>query len=152
MRYLILIIVGLLLTPMAWAVEALSTEELISHCDKYHDQEAGTDRVFCVRYIQGFIDGAVATDKRVAQNVVKEYEEEETFTQRAIRTRIGSRLNRYGSSVYAEFCLGDPIPLKEVVEHVVDSLADENLVANNPLARDVVYRMLRADYPCKQDD
>ncbi|MFC1695745.1 Rap1a/Tai family immunity protein [Pseudomonadota bacterium] len=152
MRYLILLVCGLLLTPTAWAVQALSTEELVSHCDMYHDQGAEKDRIFCVRYIQGFIDGAVATDERVAQNIVKEYEENESFSQRAARTRIGSRLDRYGSSVYAEFCLGDPVPLKEVVERVVDGLKDQALLANNPLARDLVYQALRTNYPCSKID
>ena len=107
--------------------------------------------MFCVRYIQGFIDGAVATDERVARNVVKEYEKEESYSQRAARTRIGNRLNRYGSSVYADFCLGDPVPLKEVVEHVVADLEDAERVKANPLARDVVYQTLRRDYPCETD-
>ncbi|NNJ64485.1 MAG: hypothetical protein HKP16_02885 [Xanthomonadales bacterium] len=152
MRFTILLLGALMASPAAWAVEALSTEELVSHCDKYYDEQATEDRVFCVRYVQGFIDGAVATDERVARNVVKEYEKEESFSQRAARTRIGNRLDRYGSSVYADFCLGDPVPLKEVVEHVVADCQNENLVNANPLARDLVYRTLRRNYPCEADD
>ena len=148
MRCFILIIAALLLAPAAHAVEALSTEELVSHCDKYSDPQAEKDRIFCVRYIQGFIDGAVATDERVAQNIFKEYEKEESFSQRAARTRIGSRLDRYGYTVYADYCLGDPVPLKEVVEHVVAAIENKDMVAANPLARDLVYRVLRRDYPC----
>lgn len=152
LRFTILLLGALMASPAAWAVEALSTEELVSHCDKYYDEQATEDRVFCVRYVQGFIDGAVATDERVARNVVKEYEKEESFSQRAARTRIGNRLDRYGSSVYADFCLGDPVPLKEVVEHVVADCENENLVNANPLARDLVYRTLRRNYPCEADD
>lgn len=136
----------------AFGVEALSSAELASHCEKYHDPDAGEDREFCVRYIQGFIDGAVVTDERVTRNVVKEYEQGETFAERAARTRIGARLERYGSSVYAEYCLGDPVPLAEVVEHVVEDLSDQALVAANPLARDVVYHTLRSNYPCRLAD
>jgi hypothetical protein len=102
------LIVSLLAAPTAQAVEALSTGELMSHCEKYYDEQAREDRVFCMRYIQGFIDGAVATDERVTRNVVGEYDEDETFSERAARTRIGTRLERYGASVYADFCLGDP--------------------------------------------
>lgn len=143
---------ALLAAPPAFAVEALSSAELASHCELYDNEDAGEDRAFCVRYIQGFIDGAVVTDERVTQNVVKEYGEGETFAERAARTRIGARLERYGSSVYAEYCLGDPVPLAEVVEHVVKDLEDAALVAANPLARDVVYHTLRAKYPCRFDD
>ena len=152
MRGLILLLGALFLMPSAWAVEALSTEELKSHCDLFHDEDAEEDRIFCVRYVQGFIDGAVATDARVAQNIIEEFEKSENFSQRATRTRIGSRLNRYGSSVYAEFCLGDPVPLREVVERVVDSLQNENLVENHPLARELVYRTLLNHYPCNITD
>jgi len=150
MRLLLLLLGTLLTSPLTWAVEPLSTTELVSHCDKYYDEQAAEDRVFCVRYIQGFIDGAVATDERVARNVVKEYEKDESYSQRAARTRIGNRLERYGSSVYADFCLGDPVPLREVVERVVADAQDDARVKADPLARDLVYRSLRQHYPCEQ--
>ena len=70
-RFAIPLLGALMASPAAWAVEALSTEELVSHCDKYYDEQATEDRVFCVRYVQGFIDGAVATDERVARNAMQ---------------------------------------------------------------------------------
>ena len=151
-RGLMLMTALLLAAPAALAVEALSTEELMSHCEKYYDEQAREDRVFCMRYIQGFIDGAVATDERVTRNVVGEYEQEESFSERAARTRIGTRLERYGPSVYAEFCLGDPVPLKEVVEHIVEDATDPKRVAANPLARELVYQTIREHYPCPDRD
>jgi len=136
----------------ARAVEALSTEELISHCAIFEQDPEGEDGIFCVRYIQGFIDGAVATDERVTYNVAKEYDRDETFTERAIRTRLGSRIDRYGPSYYAEFCLGEPVPLAEVARVVVaDLLALEDLEGRE-LARDVVYETLRNEFPCESDD
>ena len=136
----------------ARAVEALSTEELISHCAVYEEDADGEDGIFCVRYIQGFIDGAVATDERVTYNVADEYDREETFTERAIRTRLGSRLDRYGPSYYAEFCLGEPLPLAEVVRVVVADLLQLEDLEGRELARDVVYETLRREYPCDTDD
>jgi len=38
--------------------------------------------------------------------------------------------------------------LKEVVEHVVNDANSEEIVAANPLARDLVYQTLRNHYPC----
>ena len=151
-RIMFLLAGALAASPNLQAVEALSTAELVSHCKHYYNDEAIQDRIFCVRYVQGFIDGAVATDERVARNVVKEYGKEESFSQRAARTRIGNRLERYGSSVYADFCLGDPVPLKEVVEHVVADSQDEAWLQASPLARDLVYRSLREHYPCVVTD
>lgn len=152
MRGLMLMTALLLATPAALAVEALSTEELMSHCEKYYDEQAHEDRVFCMRYIQGFIDGAVATDERVTRNIVGEYDKDESFSDRAARTRIGKRLESYGASVYADFCLGDPVPLKEVVEHVVEDATDPKRVAANPLARELVYQTIREHYPCPDLD
>ena len=136
----------------ARAVEALSTEELISHCAIYEQDPEGEDGIFCVRYIQGFIDGAVATDERVAYNVANEYDRDETFTERAIRTRLGSRIDRYGPSYYAEFCLGEPVPLAEVARVVIADLLELEDLEGRELARDVVYATLRDEFPCESDD
>jgi hypothetical protein len=133
------------------AVEALSTEELISHCEIYPDDPDGKDGIFCVRYIQGFIDGAVITDERVTYNIADELDRNETFSERAIRTRLGSRMNRYGPSVYAEFCLGEPVPLKEVVDAVVGDLLKPGFTKGKKLAREAVYTTLRTTYPCSID-
>jgi hypothetical protein len=135
----------------AQAVEALSTEELISHCAVYDEDPDGKDGIFCVRYIQGFIDGAVATDERVAYNVADEYGRDETPTERAIRARLGARIDRFGSSFYAEFCLGEPLPLAEVASKVITDLLKLESLEGRELARDVVYETLRREYPCKTD-
>ena len=42
--------------------------------------------------------------------------------------------------------------LKEVVEHVVAALENDNLVKSFPLARDLVYTVLRNDFPCELKD
>lgn len=135
----------------AAAVEALSTEELESHCVYFDKDPESVDGVFCVRYIQGFIDGAVATDERVTNNVADEYEKDETFSERVIRTRIGTRLARFETH-YAEFCLGEPVPLKNVVELIIADFENSQRIANQPLARDFVYTTLRTQFPCESPE
>ena len=142
----------LLLAERAWSVEPLSTPELAEHCVLYHDDPDGKDAIFCVRYVQGFIDGAVATDARVLENIATEFEQDETFAERAIRSRIGSRVNRRGPTVYADFCLGEPDSLEEVVEKVVDDLANRKVLDEDLLARDAVFSTLRREYPCSPDE
>jgi hypothetical protein len=149
---LILATTALLAYSAAGAVEPLSTAELKLHCEVFEEDPDGEDGIFCVRYLQGFIDGAVATDERVTYNVADEADRDESFSERAIRTRVGSRLERFGPSVYAEFCLGEPVPLEEVVTKVVDDLLNEDFVRHMPLARDIVYATLRRNYPCENDD
>ena len=138
----------LLSTTSAKAVEALTTEELALHCSHYEKDPQGTDAVFCVRYIQGFIDGAVATDERVVSNIVTG-KEEETFSERATRTRLG-KMRLYGSTYSADFCLDNPIQLKEAVEKVVADLTNKTMLNKAILAREVVYQTFRTHYPCKK--
>ncbi len=141
-------VLSVLLTTNVRAVEALSTSELADHCSHYEKQPQGVDAVFCVRYIQGFIDGAVATDERVVSNIVSDKDKEETFSERAMRTRLG-KMKMYGSTYYADFCLGEPIQLKEIAAKVITDLTNDEITSKQPLARDVVYQTLRANYPCK---
>jgi len=142
----------LLLIRDAEAVEALSTPELAEHCAYYFEDPEGEDAVFCVRYVQGFIDGAVATDERVILNIATELDRDETFSDRVIRVRVGSRSKRFGPTVYADFCLGAPVPLKEVVEKVVHNLMNRRFLDDQLLARDAVFSVLRKEYPCEMDD
>ncbi|MGB5627080.1 MAG: Rap1a/Tai family immunity protein [Woeseiaceae bacterium] len=152
LRTFALIAVALtLLSGRADSVEPLSTPELAEHCAIYHEDREGKDAIFCVRYVQGFIDGAVATDARVLENIATEFDEDETFSERAVRNRIGSRINRRGPTVYADFCLGEPDSLEEVVEKVVDDLANRKVLDEDLLARDAVFSTLRREYPCDPD-
>ena len=152
-RYLVAVIAfacGVFASTEAEAVEILSAEELASHCAEFHEDPQGVDGEYCVRYIQGFIDGAVATDVRVMLNMEAE-QEKETFSERAKRTRMIDRNSLTRAAGYAEFCLGDPVPLVEVVEKVIVDL-DERVKATDSsgTARDVVYESLRRHYPCEQ--
>ena len=134
----------------AEAVEVLTAEELASHCEAFPDDAQGVDGEYCVRYIQGFIDGAIATDVRVMLNMEAERDEEETFTERAIRTRMIDRDLQLRASGYAEFCLGDPVPLAEVVGKVVADLEQRiKAMDSSGTARDAVYESLRRNYPCE---
>ena len=115
---LALLVLAFISHGSALAVERLSAAELASHCAQIKTNPEGVDGIFCIRYIQGFIDGAVATDERVTMNVADEYAREESFSERAIRIRLGQRLTSYGS-YYAGLCLGEPVPLADAVNKVV---------------------------------
>ena len=131
------------------AVEALSTAELISHCVHLESDPEGVDGQYCIRYIQGFIDGAVATDARVMLSAEEELNRGESYTERALRTRAPSHADRFRAAKLAGFCLGDPLPLQEVVATVVGTLTalpeDQAATAS---AMDMVYASLKKHYPC----
>lgn len=150
MRNLLIYIVAvtcLLTMPRASAIEPLSAAQLEEVCSEATTSFDGPEARLCIYYVKGFLDGAVATDARVAENVVAEIEEEETFSERAIRTRVGSRLKEFGPSVYAEFCVGQPDPISDVVLHVIEELGRYNNL-EIVQAQSVVYASLRRHYPC----
>jgi Rap1a immunity proteins len=134
----------------AMATEPLTTAELSSHCTAYPENPESAEAKLCIAYIQGFIDGAIVTDERVAENVAKE--DDETFAERAIRTRLGPRLKHKNPSFYAEFCLGAPVPLKEITDRIIHDLLDRDFVSDEQRANQVVYRTLREQYPCSEED
>ena len=147
---LALLVLAYISHSSALAVERLSAAELASQCAQIKTNLEGVDGIFCTRYPQGFIDGAVATDERVTMNVADEYAREESFSERAIRTRLGQRLSSYGSYC-AEFCLGDPLPLADVVNQVATHPEGKDM-PDKQLARTVVYTTLRKHYPCETDN
>jgi hypothetical protein len=137
----------LLAASRTWSIEPLSAVQLDDVCTDYRAQPDNPQSMLCLYYVKGFLDGAVATDGRVAENVAAEIEKEETFTERAIRTRIGNRLQRFGPSVYAEFCVGQPDPIAAVVLHVIEELERYGDLEGMQ-AQTVVYDTLRRHYPC----
>ena len=146
----LLSLVGLLLpVQYAEAYEVLTAQELASHCKAVPEASDSTDGQYCIRYIQGFIDGAIATDARVMINIESEFANE-TFSQRAIRLRAPDRELRGRSARYAEFFLGDPVPLREVVDKVISDLFERNYLEAENSVRDLVYASLQKHYPCKK--
>jgi len=146
---LALFIALLLPGQQSLAVEVLSIHELVSHCLQLDTAPDDVDSQYCIRYIQGFIDGAVATDARVMINVEAELARTETFSERAMRTRAPSSSDRYRAARLAGYCLGDPLPLRNVIKVVVADLIalDVGESAYTP-AREAVYSSLRDHYPC----
>lgn len=135
-------------TQGAMALEDLSAKELALYCKAHHEKQGNNNAKFCVRYVQGFIDGAIATDTQVMLNVEKEFEKKETFTERAMRTRMPSRgYPEKRATIYAKFCLGNTIELKNIVDNVANDLMS-NRQMDTLLARDVVYDTLKKHYPC----
>ncbi|MEX2963665.1 Rap1a/Tai family immunity protein [Microbulbifer sp. TYP-18] len=135
----------------ALSIEVLSAEDLSSHCSGLSQKSKSPHGEFCTRYIQGFIDGAVATDARVMLNIEADYKHKQTFSERALRTRLPSRSEYLRAARYAEFCLGDPVPLREVVENIVKDLKEIDTPSSDISAREMVYLSLKKHYPCKPE-
>ena len=57
--------------------------------------------------------------------------------------------NRERAAQYAEYSLGAPVPLLDVVNKVVMGLSNRKRIGDGMLARNIVYGALRKNYPCK---
>ena len=138
-------------SPHSQAIELLTIHELVSHCVNLERDPDGVDGQYCIRYIQGFIDGAVETDDRILQDMEQEGSNLDALTERALRTRMPSRGNYDRPGSLAGFCLADPVPLREVVDTVVADLIARDIgdFAESP-ARVTVEDSLREHYPCDE--
>lgn len=144
-----LLVLQLMSLSTANAVEVLSAKELASHCEKFGTDSNGVDGQYCIRYIQGFIDGAIATDARVMLNAEEVMSGKETFAERAMRTRMPGRAAINRAAKLAGFCLGDPLPIHDIVKVVVADLADLQASEKKDLpAMEAVYESLLKNFPC----
>jgi len=131
----------------ALAIEPMTLKELSNLCENYQTDSESSESQQCVRYIKGFIDGAVAIDPNLASNS-KSTEQDKSYTERAIESRIGSRLSLEDTPASNDFCLGKQVSIKEVVINVKKNILKKS--KSDELALFVVYRTLRQEYPCKQ--
>ena len=138
-------------SPQSQAIELLTIHELVSHCTHLEKNPDGADGQYCIRYIQGFIDGAVETDDRILQGMKQDESNLDALTQRALRTRMPSRDSYDRPGSLAGFCLADPVPLRQVVDTVVTDLIARDIgdFAESP-ARVTVEDSLRDHYPCDE--
>lgn len=128
----------------ASAVDTLTVQELKDLC---LDADPQSSRV-CTFYLRGFLDGALTTDPLVVENVARELEDE-SFSERAFRTRLGPRLEHYGAAYFADLCVTESVSvddLYDVVSKALETLASRN--AGSDSAREFVYQVLRENYPC----
>ncbi|MEM9305368.1 MAG: Rap1a/Tai family immunity protein [Pseudomonadota bacterium] len=132
------------------AIEPVTTEQLNGYCANYETEPDSAQSTICVRYIQGFIAGAIATDDRVARNVAREISGNDNFINNFASVRYGRKQREYEPTYFAEFCVPEAVPLKEVVLKVKRDIRDPIYIAEEKLARDAVYRALRQDYACEQ--
>lgn len=143
------VIAGLLYATPAAAVEWLTESQLEDRCDSFLGDQGSRDGALCVAFIQGFLAGAEATDGIVAERVKRlQPATGDSYSDRAIRTRIGSRLKQYGTPYYAGYCIAGEVSSQTVIEKVISYLNnhpdDPSLTANQ-----IVYMALVHHFPCE---
>jgi len=79
----------------------------------------------------------------IDNNIARRQSEAGGVTQRAIQTRSTARYNTTNTSA---FCLGSPVPISDVINHVVNWLEQHSV--ENELAWISVHQALIESYPC----
>ena len=136
-----LISLFMLTTPVV-ANPDMSAKRLVQSCTD--DSELGN--MVCRTYIQGFVDGAISTNPSVIEHVFEEAEALGDFKRRAINTRIGQRMVRFGESYLVDFCLA-PRDTDDVVLLSIRESEPLPALPNEP-GKDWLYRFMKIHFPC----
>lgn len=139
---------GTILSAGTYALETLDSQELLAQCQSENAGEVA----ICTGYINGFLDGAFATDPGVVENVVTEMGKQETFSERAIRTRLGKTQERYGPSYYAGFCISADLSMDTILAELREAARQDVSDTSQHNTRDYLYRLLQAKHPCPSSE
>jgi hypothetical protein len=112
----------------------ISGEKLLTHCQAYLAQPGSESGQFCEAYVRGFLQGVKARAKNVKV--------EETWSDRAARTRLGRNALARTSS-----CVPPTLTFDELIEKTVSQLQTNADAAAKP-AGEAVEAALLVHYPC----
>lgn len=142
-----LLLMVLIAAAPAAAMEWLSSDDLERSCDSFLAESDSNDGALCLAYMQGFIAGSGTADA-APETSRDAASEDESFTDRAVRTRLGTlRLQQIRSIGDGGHCLDDDVAAVKVVEKIADYLKEhpESLELTDA---DAVREALVHHYPC----
>lgn len=132
-----------------FAEEWLSAGDLEASCDSFLAGSEGDDGDLCVAYLQGFLAGA-DTSQMAVSDASKDEEYDESFSERASRTRLGRlRLMKIRASRTGEYCIEDDVSALEIVDTVATFLKQHPETVSMTDA-DAVRAALISSYPCDE--
>jgi hypothetical protein len=125
----------------------LTAAELDRHCDAFLSDAQSRGGAICAAFIQGFIAGGEPTDGNVSVNAWPPG----SFTERAVRTRAGSRVRAPADRAY---CIDSGLPAAIVIERVTAHMHARSGDAAAARRDDApaawsVYEALVASFPCE---
>ena len=147
----IAILTTVLSSDPAHAMKWLDELDLRSQCAAYLKAPESKEGVLCESFIQGYLSGIHAlqrnVDKKISQ---KRSPTGESFSDRAIKMRVGSRFRYIDPSLHRGFCVADDVPSKVVVQKIVAYLTDHE--KDTPLPDNkVLFNALLENFPCDED-
>lgn len=138
----------LLATAPTSAMDWLSSAKLESSCDAFLNSSDDSEAALCLTFVQGFLAGAEAAH---AQNPIGSRAKalkDETFSERATRTRLSTLQLMQVRSGKPAYCLDETLSPVEIVETVAGYLDshEEVMTLTNTEA---VYEALVHEFPCE---
>lgn len=103
----------------------LTAAQLRSYCSAYRADRSSSAGLFCVAYVQGFLDGTMTSTSTAG-------------------TRSIIDANHHQS---ADFCVDRQVPLDRIIAQLV-ATADFPPSAHSMLASELLVRTLQRSYPC----
>lgn len=125
----------------------LNAGDLRRHCDEFLSDAQSTQAAICAAFIEGFVASTRLMDSAIAASS----RPRGTFTERAARTRVGSRLGRPSDG---EYCIDRAVPAAAVVGTVAARLRARSSESDDAPRRDeapaarAVHDVLVATFPC----
>lgn len=141
---------GLILIPTAAsASEFVSGSDLKRYCGAFVAERQSLDAAFCLVFVQGFVSGANAADEIAGQRATaRGAAQEETFAEKAARTRLGeARLRQARVARFGAYCLDEALCTLEIVEKIAAFIKDQ-ADASELSAGEMIHRALVHHFPC----
>ena len=120
-------------------IESLSGRELRQYCLAYVEEPGSEAGKLCAAYVGGFVAGLTASNSVVVSNAKPA---RESFTDRALRTRLGVRPSEQPAA-----CLADSTSLHELIGQLL-AQAEEQPPAEDADASEILTSALRRFHPC----
>lgn len=131
--------------PSNHPIESWDAARFSQYCESYIDDPSGAEGSLCRGFILGFAAGAVAVQEAVAPASNRD-----EFSDRAVETRAGSRLQRMNLDALPWFCLNPDTSLADIASLVLADLDSES-AANALGVAAAVRRALARALPCDTD-
>ena len=136
--YLVSLMLGCM--SLAAADPGEITDDHKGHCFDSPESE-----FICERFIEGFLEGALLTDAAIIKTLEEQEQETLSFTDRAIKTRIGSRVDQ--PTELAGFCLPEGYTVHRIAQKILAKI-DNPHVDSDILGR-TTYEALKTHYSCE---
>lgn len=134
--------------PSISAEKWLNAGELEASCDRFLGGSDGDGNgALCLAFLQGFLAGADTTPKALRDAENGEWYDE-SFSERALRTRLG-RLRMMQVRSATDYCIGDDVAALEIVDAVATYLKEHPETLSMTDA-DAVRQALVSSYPCDE--